>query len=78
MLSVPVPPVLKPEALSLKLRDTTVTSVEPFSRNQKVHLEYMLLWTLVKQSQPQQGHQGYKGKHHGVPDKCALPVIKDF
>ncbi|XP_060604905.1 uncharacterized protein LOC132757598 isoform X2 [Ruditapes philippinarum] len=61
LVTVSMPPVMKTSELTIKKRDSLVTEVVEFTRNQKVQVEYILMWALTKMMQPQHGYLGYKG-----------------
>ncbi|KAL4223910.1 hypothetical protein ACF0H5_017372 [Mactra antiquata] len=61
IVTVPMPPVMKTEKINIDKRDKLVLAVPEFSRDQKVQLEYILLWALTKMTQPPHGFLGYKG-----------------
>jgi hypothetical protein len=61
LVTVSMPPVMKTSKLTIKKRDSLVTEVVEFTRNEKVQLEYILMWALTKMMQPQHGYLGYKG-----------------
>ncbi|XP_048257075.1 uncharacterized protein LOC124133412 isoform X2 [Haliotis rufescens] len=61
LFSVPMPKVMKPEALTIKPLKTLVPSVTKFTRLMKMQLEYVFLWWLAKISKGPDSHIGYKG-----------------
>ncbi|XP_067680859.1 uncharacterized protein [Haliotis asinina] len=61
LFSVPMPKVMKPEALTLKPLKSLVPSITKFTRLMKMQLEYVFLWWLAKISKGPNSHIGYKG-----------------
>ncbi|KAK3084216.1 hypothetical protein FSP39_010200 [Pinctada imbricata] len=60
LLTVAAPRVIKQSTVSLEKRNSMVKTVLPFTRMEKLQLEYVLLWFLVKIPKDID-HLGYKG-----------------
>ncbi|KAL3856863.1 hypothetical protein ACJMK2_011574 [Sinanodonta woodiana] len=61
LMTVPVPSVMDKQQLTLEQRPFIVEHVRIFNQSERNQLEYILLWALTKQLQPQHGYIGYKG-----------------
>ena len=57
----PVPPVMKTTKISIPKLNNMESSVQNFTRYEKVQIEYIMLMSLTKLLQPQHGDLGYKG-----------------
>lgn len=61
VLTLPVPPVMKTSKITVPKLEKMEATVRTFSRDERVQVEYILLWSLTKLLQPQHGYLGYKG-----------------
>ena len=61
VLTVPMPPVMKTSEITIPKRDSMESNLNSFTRDEKVQVEYILLWALTKLLTPQHGYLGYKG-----------------
>lgn len=75
VITVSVPTVMKTEKLTIPKLSDIVDSVHEFSRNQKIHLEYVLIWALTKMMQPTHGFLGYKGNSQYLVSACLIGLV---
>ncbi|XP_033748387.1 uncharacterized protein LOC117333275 [Pecten maximus] len=61
LLTASVPRVVKNESVYINKLDGMTANVVPFSRMEKMQLEYVLLWYLTKTLHSKNRHLGYKG-----------------
>ncbi|KAK3589141.1 hypothetical protein CHS0354_017108 [Potamilus streckersoni] len=61
LMTVQVPTVMEKQQLTLEQKQFMVELVRTFNQSERNQLEYILLWALTKQLQPQHGYIGYKG-----------------
>ncbi|XP_069134592.1 uncharacterized protein [Argopecten irradians] len=61
LLTVSIPRVVKNESVYLNKLDGMTATAVPFSRMEKMQLEYVLLWYLTKTLHSKNLHLGYKG-----------------